>query len=77
MEGLFGENITFPELRWRFFVRRQQEDESLTHFAVALWKLLKKCDVRGCANITKLDHLLKDQLVVGMKASQESPARAN
>lgn len=36
LEGLFRENITVPELRQRFFLYRQQEDESLTHFVVAL-----------------------------------------
>lgn len=35
LEELFEENVTFSELRHRFYVRRQQVDESLTHFAVA------------------------------------------
>lgn len=25
LEGLFGENVRVPELRWRFFVQRQQD----------------------------------------------------
>lgn len=58
-----------PELRWKFFIRGQQEDESLTQFMVALqnlWKHLEKKDVHSC--ITTLDKLLRDQFVVGMKA---------
>lgn len=35
-EGLFGENVTIPELRRRSYVLWQQEDQSLTHFVVAL-----------------------------------------
>lgn len=71
LEGLLRENVTTPELRRRFFGQKQQEDESLTHFAVALqniWKCLKKRDACDCANITDLDHLLRDQFIVGLKA---------
>lgn len=71
LEGLFGENVTIPELRRRFFVHRQQEDKSLTHFAVALqnlWKHREKKDVSSCANITTSDYLPRDLFVVGMKA---------
>lgn len=39
LEGLFRENMTVPKLRCRFFVRRQQQDRSLTHFAVVLQHL--------------------------------------
>lgn len=39
LEGLFGENVTLNEFRCRFFISRQQEDECLTQFDVALQKL--------------------------------------
>lgn len=41
------------ELRSRFFNHRQLENESLTHFAIALqkiWKRLEKKDLQGYAD---------------------------
>lgn len=72
LEGLFRKNVTVLELRRRFFVWRQQEEESLAHFAVALqnlWKWLEKRNACSCANITNSDHLLRNQFLLGLKAS--------
>lgn len=71
LKGLFGENVTIPKLRPRFFVRRQQENKSLPHLMVALqslWRCLEKRDVCGCVTITASDLLWRDQFVEGMKA---------
>lgn len=55
----------------RFFLSKQQEDKSLTHYEVAiqnLWRHLEKRDV-GCADITDSEHILRDQFITVLKAS--------
>lgn len=68
---IFGKKLPLPELRQRLFLRKQQENESLTDYAVAmqnLWRLLEKRDVWGCADITTSEHILLDQFIIGLKA---------
>lgn len=63
--------ILLPELRQRFLLRKQQEDENLPHFAVAmqnLWRLQEKRYMRDCINITDTDHIVKDQFIAGLKS---------
>lgn len=55
LEGQLGEYVMIPELRRRFFIQRQQEDGSLTHFAVAqqnLWKRTRAMHVGVLISLT-------------------------
>lgn len=64
-EGLFKKKMMVPE------PTGQQEDESLTHFAVALqnlWKQQEQRDAHGCAIITNSKLLPRDQFMEGLES---------